>query len=113
MELFEKIHAHKDFDYLNVHIWPLVWRWVDKDTFADSVCVAARNTEKYLTAHFPVAERLNKPVVLEEFGYPRDGNSEFEGEAEKFWDGVCLSKESSTALWVVFYSYVFCLLVEA
>ena len=68
MELFEKIHAHKDFDYLNVHIWPLVWRWVTKDTFADSVSVANEMTEKYLTAHFPVAERLGKPIVLEEFG---------------------------------------------
>jgi mannan endo-1,4-beta-mannosidase len=113
MDLFEKIHAHKDFDYLNVHIWPLVWRWVTKDTFADSVCVANRMTEKYLTAHFPVAERLGKPVVLEEFGYPRDGAKAFEGEAEKFWDGVSLSKDSSTAARDAYYSYVFGRLVKA
>lgn len=113
MELFEKIHAHKDFDYLNVHIWPLVWRWVTKDTFADSVCVANRMTEKYLTAHFPVAERLHKPVVLEEFGYPRDGNRDFEGQAEKFWDGVSLSKDSSTAARDEYYTYVFGRLIKA
>jgi mannan endo-1,4-beta-mannosidase len=113
MDLFEKIHAHKDFDYLNVHIWPLVWRWVTKDTFADSVCVANRMTEKYLTAHFPVAERLGKPIVLEEFGYPRDGAKAFEGEAEKFWDGVSLSKDSSTAARDAYYSYVFGRLVKA
>lgn len=113
MDLFEKIHAHEDFDYLNVHIWPLVWRWVTKDTFADSVCVANRMTEKYLTAHFPVAERLGKPIVLEEFGYPRDGAKTFEGEAEKFWDGVCLSKESSTAARDAYYGYVFDRLVRA
>ena len=113
MELFEKIHAHKDFDYLNVHIWPLVWRWVTKDTFADSVCVATAKTEKYLTAHFPVAERLNKPIVLEEFGYPRDGNSEFEGEADHFWDGVCLSKDSSTSARDEYYAYVFERLLKA
>lgn len=113
MDLFEQIHAHKDFDYLNVHIWPLVWRWVTKDTFADSVNVAAAYTEKYLTAHFPVAERVKKPIVLEEFGYPRDGNSDFEGEAEKFWDGVCLSKESSTAARDEYYAYVFERLVKA
>lgn len=113
MDLFEQIHAHKDFDYLNVHIWPLVWRWVTKDTFADSVCVANRMTEKYLTAHFPVAERLGKPIVLEEFGYPRDGAKAFEGEAEKFWDGVSLSKDSSTAARDAYYSYVFDRLVKA
>ena len=113
MELFEKIHAHKDFDYLNVHIWPLVWRWVTKDTFADSVCVANEMTEKYLTAHFPVAERLGKPIVLEEFGYPRDGNRSFEGEAEKFWDGVSLSKESVTTARDEYYSYVFGRLIQS
>ena len=113
MDLFEQIHAHKDFDYLNVHIWPLVWRWVTKDTFADSVCVANRMTEKYLTAHFPVAERLGKPIVLEEFGYPRDGGKAFEGEAVKFWDGVSLSKDSSTAARDAYYSYVFDRLVKA
>ena len=113
MDLFEQIHAHKDFDYLNVHIWPLVWRWVTKDTFADSVCVANRMTEKYLTAHFPVAERLMKPIVLEEFGYPRDGNRDFEGDAVKFWDGVSLSKESATGARDEYYTYVFNRLLQS
>ena len=113
LELFEKIHAHKDFDYLNIHIWPLVWRWVTKDTFADSVCVATDMTEKYIMAHYPAAERLRKPIVLEEFGYPRDGDTSFEGEAEKFWDGVCISKESSTAARDAYYGYVFDRLVKA
>ena len=70
-------------------------------------------TEKYLTAHFPVAERLGKPIVLEEFGYPRDGNRTFEGEAEKFWDGVSLSKESATTARDEYYSYVFGRLIHA
>ena len=113
MDLFEQIHAHKDFDYLNVHIWPLVWRWVTKDTFADSVCVANRMTEKYLTAHFPVAERLMKPIVLEEFGYPRDGNRDFEGTAVKFWDGVSLSKDSATGARDEYYTYVFNRLLQS
>lgn len=113
MDLFEQIHAHKDFDYLNVHIWPLVWRWVTKDTFADSVCVANRMTEKYLTAHFPVAERLMKPIVLEEFGYPRDGNRDFEGAAVKFWDGVSLSKDSATGARDEYYTYVFNRLLQS
>ena len=113
LELFEKVHAHKDFDYLNIHIWPLVWRWVTKDTFADSVCVATDMTEKYIMAHYPAAERLQKPIVLEEFGYPRDGDTSFEGEAEKFWDGVCISKESSTAARDAYYGYVFDRLVKA
>lgn len=113
MDLFEQIHACKDFDYLNVHIWPLVWRWVTKDTFADSIHVAAQKTEQYLTAHFPVAERLGKPIVLEEFGYPRDGNRAFEGEVEKFWDGVSLSRKSATTARDGYYKYVFERLITA
>ena len=113
MDLFEKIHADKNIDYLNIHIWPLVWRWVNKDTFADSVHVATAMTEKYMTSHFPVAERLGKPIVLEEFGYPRDGSKAFEGEAEKFWDGVSLSKESATTARDKYYGWVFDRLVAS
>lgn len=113
MDLFEKIHSSPDIDYLNIHIWPLVWRWVDKDTFADSVSVATSMTEKYMSAHFPVAERLCKPVVLEEFGYPRDGDADFEGKAEKFWDGISLSKASSTAARDSYYGYIFRRLLES
>lgn len=113
MDLFEKIHSDENFDYLNVHIWPLVWRWVNKDTFADSVHVATQMTEKYLTAHFPVAERLNKPIVLEEFGYPRDGGKAIEGDGNNFWDGVSLSKDSATTARDHYYGWVFDRLVES
>ena len=113
MDLFEKIHSDRNFDYMNIHIWPLVWRWVDKDTFADSVQVAVAKTEKYMTAHFPVAERIGKPIVLEEFGYPRDGGKKVEGEAEKFWDGVSLSKDSPTCARDKYYEWVFSRLVES
>jgi mannan endo-1,4-beta-mannosidase len=70
-------------------------------------------TEKYMTAHFPVAERLGKPIVLEEFGYPRDGSKAFEGEAEKFWDGVSLSKDSATTARDEYYGWVFDRLVAS
>lgn len=113
MDLFEKIHGDRNFDYLNIHIWPLVWRWVDKDTFADSVHVATAKTEEYMTAHFPVAERLGKPVVLEEFGYPRDGGRAVEGEGGNFWDGVSLSKDSPTTARDKYYGWVFDRLVQS
>ena len=51
--------------------------------------------------------------MLEEFGYPRDGAKAFEGEAEKFWDGVSLSKDSSTAARDAYYGYVFGRLISA
>lgn len=32
-------------------------------------------TLSYVSRHLPVAERLNKPLVIEEFGLPRDDHS--------------------------------------
>ena len=66
-----------------------------------------------MTLHFPVAERLGKPIILEEFGYPRDGQKKEEGTADKFWDGVSLSKDSSTGARDAYYEYVFKRLVES
>lgn len=73
MSLYEKMHSSPDIDYLNIHIWPYNWRWVKKENLTDSVAVAISRTDRYIDDHLPVAERLGKPVVIEEFGYPRDG----------------------------------------
>lgn len=73
MELFERIHSCPDIDYMNIHIWPYNWRWVDKDNMVDSLCVAIRNTDSYIDMHLPVAEKYGKPLIIEEFGYPRNG----------------------------------------
>ncbi|MDR2556218.1 MAG: cellulase family glycosylhydrolase [Bacteroidales bacterium] len=71
--LFEKIHRDTNIDYLEVHIWPYNWGWINKETYSDSLRYACEQTRKYLDEHRAVAVRLNKPLVLGEFGYPRDG----------------------------------------
>ena len=73
LALFEKIHSSPDIDYLNIHVWPYNWNWVEKETLVDSLDAAVRMSEWYIDMHLPVAERLRKPIVMEEFGYPRDG----------------------------------------
>lgn len=73
ISLFEKIHSCPDIDYMNIHIWPYNWRWVQKETLVDSLPEAIRLTDWYIDMHLPVAERCRKPIVIEEFGYPRDG----------------------------------------
>ena len=54
---------------------------------------AKENTKKYIDEHMMVAKKYHKPIVLEEFGFPRDGF--------KF------SKESSTNARDEYYRYVF------
>lgn len=73
LDLFEKIHSCPDIDYLNIHIWPYNWKWVRENTLDTQLQQAIDNTDAYIDMHMPVAQKLGKPVVLEEFGFPRDG----------------------------------------
>ena len=71
-DLFEKIHSCPDIDYMNIHIWPYNWSWVREKTLATNLDNAIANTDAYIDAHLEIAARHGKPVVLEEFGFPRD-----------------------------------------
>ncbi len=56
---------------------------------------SCKNTKEYIDRHLVIAERVNKPLVMEEFGYPRDGFS--------------FSTKSSTKGRDGYYKYVFSL----
>jgi len=73
MELFEKIHSSDNVDYLTMHIWPFNWSWLNPKDMEGTIDTAIANTGKYMDDHLVVARRLNKPIVFEEFGLPRDG----------------------------------------
>ena len=72
MDLFEKIHSCPDIDYMNIHIWPYNWSWVREKTLKTNLPIAIKNTDEYIDSHLEVAARYGKPVVMEEFGFPRD-----------------------------------------
>ncbi|MDR1973417.1 MAG: cellulase family glycosylhydrolase [Bacteroidales bacterium] len=91
--LFEKIHSDKNIDYLEMHIWPYNWGWINRETYGDSVRYACEQTRMYIDEHLEVAERLKKPLVLGEFGYPRDG--------------IVFDKNSSVNARDEYYKYVF------
>jgi mannan endo-1,4-beta-mannosidase len=71
--LFENIHSSKDVDYMTVHIWPYNWNWLNAKDMDGTMAKAIENTGKYIDEHLVVAHKLNKPLVFEEFGLPRDG----------------------------------------
>lgn len=75
MNLFEKIHADPNINYLNIHIWPYNWSWVKADSLKELLPRAKENTKKYIDDHMVIARKYSKPIVLEEFGFPRDGFS--------------------------------------
>ena len=97
IKLFERIHADKNVDYMNVHLWPYNWGWVTKDSLSQKLQLAKENTKKYISEHLAIAEKYQKPLVMEEFGFPRDGF--------KF------SKESTTCARDSYYRYVFDLII--
>ncbi|MET0792295.1 MAG: mannanase [Polyangiaceae bacterium] len=65
--------AHAQIDYVTAHIWPLNWGWVDGKDLSGTWDSGAAKIAEYLTVHERIAATLNKPLILEEFGFPRDG----------------------------------------
>lgn len=74
MSLFEEIHADPNVDYLTMHIWPKNWRFIDINNIPGTVDKAIATTNIYIDEHVAVARKLQKPIVLEEFGLPRDNH---------------------------------------
>ena len=112
-DLFHQVHAFPEIDYICIHIWPYNWHWIGpasgplevglaqngESSPLDSVPNAARQTLKYLDKCYEAVKDLNKPMVLEEFGYPRDG--------------YLIEPGSSTMGRDIYYAYVFGLLQES
>ena len=79
MELYEKVHSCPDIDYLTIHIWPYNWNWAPGPSPEGHLYDALEKTKEYLAQHAEVAERLQKPIVVEEFGFPRDAMHNYWG----------------------------------
>lgn len=74
LDLWAEIHNYPEIDYANIHIWPYNWNWIRKDTkdgVVEDVDSACKYTQAYIDEHFDKMGGV-KPIVLEEFGYPRD-----------------------------------------
>ena len=99
MSLYEKICADKNVDYMNIHLWPYNWSWARARHLRADLQRACANTKDYIDSHLAISAKLHKPLVMEEFGFPRDGFS--------------FSKEASTTVRDDYYDYVFSLINDA
>lgn len=86
--LFKDIHTLPCIDYACIHIWPNNWGWIGKynqnydsdkgvkasgpDPVVDNVKVACKNTLDYINEAHEALAGSGRPIVVEEFGYPRD-----------------------------------------
>lgn len=73
-ELCTTVHNDRNIDYMTVHIWPANWQWASKDRLFEALPNVYNKTTEYLAQHDRIAFNINKPYVVEEFGYPRDNN---------------------------------------
>ena len=73
LDLVRVINSDPNIDYMTIHIWPLNWGWIGPDRLdGENLERAKSNTMTYILEHKAIAAKLGMPVVLEEFGYPRD-----------------------------------------
>ena len=68
------LRAHRHLDYVTAHVWPLNWGWVNGKDLAGTWDAGKARVEAYIATQVRLARALDKPLVIEEFGFPRDGD---------------------------------------
>ena len=96
--LFRAAHAIPEVDYLTFHMWPKNWSWYDSSRAEETYPGAWEKSLQYIDSHIDIANALNKPIVIEEFGLDRDLGS--------------YSPESTTVYRDKFYQASFARLIE-
>ncbi|RYY77213.1 MAG: mannanase [Gammaproteobacteria bacterium] len=71
-KLFIDAHASPYINYLTYHMWVRNWSWYDQKNPEKTWDVALQRGTHYLHHHIDIARKMNKPIVLEEFGLDRD-----------------------------------------
>ena len=74
-ELFVQSHATRNVDYLTYHMWAPNWQWFNPKNAAATYDGAWKKMQDYLDWHIDTANKMGKPIVLEEFGINRDDGS--------------------------------------
>lgn len=93
LALYERIHNVPEIDYLTIHLWPVNWGWSSRSALYTSLPNVYIKSTEYIDMHVRLANKLNKPLVIEEFGYPRNSNFYSPTTATRYRDA--------------FYHYVF------
>ena len=97
--LLEQVNSIPGVDYMTIHIWPYNWSWAKAESLAEDLDEAIAKTDEYINKHVELAKRLGFPLVVEEFGFPRDGFSD--------------SKDAPTTCRDKYYKHIFSLVGES
>lgn len=75
LDLYIDSHNSPYVDYLTFHMWLKNWGWFDATNPEATYETGLATAKAYINQHIDVANQMNKPTVLEEFGAERDGGS--------------------------------------
>jgi mannan endo-1,4-beta-mannosidase len=70
-----KDHQSPNIDFITFHMWAQNWNWIHGDKIPEGYPKALGLAKKYLADHAAAAAKVGKPLLLEEFGFPRDAGS--------------------------------------
>ncbi|USU05053.1 cellulase family glycosylhydrolase [Sphingomonadaceae bacterium OTU29LAMAA1] len=95
-------HRSPAIDYMTTHIWPNNWSWMDAGNLATTYDAGSAKVADYIAAHVRLARQLGKPLVIEEFGYPRDGATAYDPKIattfkDRFYRQIYAAVEADTA----------------
>jgi mannan endo-1,4-beta-mannosidase len=65
-------HESPYIDLVTCHIWAQNWGWARPESLAADLPSSLDRAKRYLCHHADLANVLGKPLLLEEFGFPRD-----------------------------------------
>lgn len=93
LDLWTEIHAMPEIDYAVAHLWPYNWGWARPDSLYQDVTESCVKAGEYIGLHADRARGISKPLVIEEFGYPRDNMGLAPGSPttarDAFYDYMC------------------------
>lgn len=84
--IYVNAHQSGHIDYLTMHLWALNWGWYNPADTSGTYATTLTNAQQYIQKHSAIARSLNKPLIMEEFGLPRDGQQYSPGSTTRARD---------------------------
>ncbi len=75
MSIYEQTHHNHKIDYLTMHMWAKNWGWYNADDEEGTFPIVKEKAIDFIDQHIAAAKKMNRPIVLEEFGFPRQKES--------------------------------------
>ena len=75
IEMYDRLHSNKNIDYLTMHMWPKNWGWYDINNETETTQLSIERANAYMDEHIEIAKKQHKPIVMSEFGFPREKES--------------------------------------